>query len=291
MFWAPVHAYLLEHPTLGPILIDTGISRRQTQPDYYSARKGGLTGLIWQSIDNWLPAEQELVAQLAHHGYRPEDIQHVILTHLHEDHVGELYRFAGATVHLAAAEWADRARMGYSPGYAAITRWHHFTYDGGRFYSFAACADLFGDGLVIALPTPGHSYGHMSLLIQMGTYQVCLAGDALYTLRHLDADSLAAFNYFGAVGFATQQDSVRRLATLQVALPDLVLIPTHDPFAYTFTLIQPFLADGQLSPAERAALQEYQQRLFDSRGVLKTEAYPRFEQVRQDYGRVHAPLP
>ncbi|NJL34608.1 MAG: MBL fold metallo-hydrolase [Chloroflexaceae bacterium] len=125
-----------------------------------------MTGLIWQSIDNWLPAEQELVAQLAHHGYRPEDIQHVILTHLHEDHVGELYRFAGATVHLAAAEWADRARMGYSPGYAAITRWHHFTYDGGRFYSFAACADLFGDGLVIALPTPGHSYGHMSLLIR-----------------------------------------------------------------------------------------------------------------------------
>jgi glyoxylase-like metal-dependent hydrolase (beta-lactamase superfamily II) len=288
VFWAPVHAYLIEHPTVGPLLVDTGLSRQQTQADYYTPRKGGLTGLIWKADDNWLPEGHDLLPQLARHGYQPEDIQHIVLTHLHEDHVGELARFPHATVHLSAAEWADRHRMGYAPSYAAITRWHHFTFDAGRFHSFAACHDLLGDGSIILLPTYGHSFGHTSVLLQMGDYQVCLAADALYTLRHLHADSLAAFNYFGPVGFATQQESVRRLAALQTALSALLIVPTHDPFAYTFDLVQPFLANGRLSADERATLLAYQHNLFDEHGHLKPEARPTFEQVRSDYGRVGA---
>jgi len=60
VFWAPVHAYLVSHPTHGPILVDTGLSRAQTIKGYYSPRKGGLPGLIWKVTDNYLPTEQEL---------------------------------------------------------------------------------------------------------------------------------------------------------------------------------------------------------------------------------------
>ncbi len=42
VFWAPVHVYLIKHPTHGPILVDVGLSRAQTEKGYYSARKGGM---------------------------------------------------------------------------------------------------------------------------------------------------------------------------------------------------------------------------------------------------------
>ncbi|MFW6184900.1 MAG: N-acyl homoserine lactonase family protein, partial [Chloroflexota bacterium] len=254
VFWAPVHAYLIDHPEQGPILVDTGISRAQTEKGYYSARKGGLTGLIWKTDDNYLPPQQELTFQLEQLGVTADDVEHVIMTHLHEDHVGELNRFAASTVHLSRAEWDDRRRMGYAPSYEAIENWNHFEFDSGCFYTFDASKDLFGDGSIILTPTYGHSFGHTSLFLQMGEYSICLAADALYTLRHLDPDSLAAFNYFGQEGFATQADGARRLALMQAALPDLIYIPTHDPFEYTFRLVQPFLKDGALSAEQRDAL-------------------------------------
>ena len=290
VFWVPVHAYLIVHPRQGPILVDTGISRAQTQKGYYSARKGGLPGLIWKVSDNYLPPEQELVSQLEKLGYAPGDVGHVIMTHLHEDHVGELNRFAGATVHVSRAEWDDRERMGYGPSYEAIREPHLFSFESGRFHAFEASEDLFGDGSIILTPTYGHSMGHTSLFVQMGDYQYCLAADALYTLRHLNPDSLNAFNYFGERGFATQADSARRLAAMQQALPDLIYIPTHDPFDYTYRLVQPFLADGVLSPQERGELRAYQACLYDDDGRLKPEARPRFERMGDGYGRVWAEL-
>jgi glyoxylase-like metal-dependent hydrolase (beta-lactamase superfamily II) len=212
------------------------------------------------------------------------------MTHLHEDHTGELNRFTEATIHLARAEWDDRQRMGYAPSYSAIQKWNLFAFDSGRFHAFNASKDLFADGSIILVPTYGHSFGHTSLFIQMGDYSLCLAADALYTMRHLHAGSLAAFNYFGHQGFATQQDSVRRLAQMQQPLPDLIYIPTHDPFDYTFRLLHPFLADGRLSAEERAALREYQNHLFDEQGRLKAEARPRFQAGNDGYGQVVATI-
>jgi len=217
-------------------------------------------------------------------------MRHVILTHLHEDHIGELNRFSHATVYLAQKEWADRTRMGYAPGWAAVAKWNLFDFDSGCFHAFDASKDLFGDGTIILTPTYGHSAGHTSLFIQMGDYPLCLAIDALYTLRHLNPDSLGAFNYFGRVGFETQRDSVRRLAAMQQALPSLIYIPTHDPFDYTYKLVQPFLADGVLSPDEREQLRAYQNALFNNQGRLKPDAQPRFERVGQGFGRVVADI-
>jgi hypothetical protein len=67
-----------------------------------------------------------------------------------------------------------------------------------------------------------------------------------------------------------------------------MIVRTHDPFAYTLDLVQPFLANGRLSADERATLLVYQNNLFDVQGRLKPEALPSFEQVRSDYGRVAA---
>jgi glyoxylase-like metal-dependent hydrolase (beta-lactamase superfamily II) len=288
-FWAPVAVAVVRHPRHGVVLIDTGISREQTHPfRYYSVREGGLNAGIWRDSGNRIAAEGDLVEQLARLGVAPGDVTHIVLTHLHEDHVGEVSRFPSATVHVSRLEWEDRARVSYEPSFAAVARWDPFEFDSGAFGPFAASRDLFGDRSVVLLPTPGHTMGHSVALVQLAEASALVAGDALYTLRHLDASALASFNYFGAQGLATYQDSVRRIAALSAARQDLALLVPHDPFAYNVVHTRAALADGRLERAEVAHLRSEQAQLFDGAGRLVPAARPRWDDSAE---RVVSDLP
>jgi glyoxylase-like metal-dependent hydrolase (beta-lactamase superfamily II) len=277
-FWAPVVVAVVRHPRHGVLLVDTGISPEQTRPfRYYSVRAGGLNAGIWRDSANRIAPEGDLVAQLARLGIAPGDVAHVVLTHLHEDHVGELRRFPGAAVHLSRLEWEDRARVAYEPSFAEVRDWRLFEFASGAYGPFAASHDMFGDRSVVLLPTPGHSMGHTVVLVRLGEFGAVVAGDALYTLRHLDPDSLASFNYFGPQGLAAYQDSVRRLAALVRERPELVLVVPHDPFAYNLVHTRAALADGRLDGAEWARLRREQEKPFDAASRLREAARPRWD--------------
>jgi glyoxylase-like metal-dependent hydrolase (beta-lactamase superfamily II) len=279
-FWVPVAVAVVRHPRHGVVLIDTGISREQTHPfRYYSVREGGLNAGIWRDSDNRIAAEGDLVEQLARLGIAPGDVTHIVLTHLHEDHVGEVLRFPAATVHVSRLEWEDRARVSYEPTFAAVARWDRFEFDSGAFGPFAASRDLLGDRSVVLLPTPGHTRGHSVVLVQLEGGGALVAGDALYTLRHLDPEALASFNYFGPQGLATYQDSVRRIAALAHHRPGLVLVVPHDPFAYNLVHTRAALADGRLSASESVLLRAEQAKLFDASGRLREAARPRWDEA------------
>jgi N-acyl homoserine lactone hydrolase len=288
-FWAPVAVAVVRHPQHGVLLIDTGISREQTQPfRYYSVRAGGLNAGIWRDSANRIAADGDLESQLAGLGIAPADVAHVVLTHLHEDHVGEVQRFPNATVHVSRLEWEDRARVAYEPSFARVRRWDVFDFDSGALGPFDASRDLFGDRSVLLLPTPGHTLGHTVALVQLGHFGALVTGDALYTLRHLDADALASFNYFGAQGLATYQDSVRRMAALARARPELVFVVPHDPFLYNLVHTKQAFADGRLASDEWSLLRQQHARLFDGRGRLREAARPRFDESSE---RVVAEIP
>ena len=288
-FWAPVAVAVLRHPRHGVVLIDAGISREQTHPfRYYSVREGGLNAGIWRDSENRIAGEGDLVEQLARLGIAPADVAHVILTHLHEDHVGEVARFPAATVHVSRLEWEDRARVSYEPSFAGVARWDHFEFDAGAFGPFAASRDPFGDGSVVLLPTPGHTLGHSVVWIALEEGSALVAGDALYTLRHLDPEALASFNTFGPQGLATYQDSVRRIAALAREREGLVLVVPHDPFAYNRVSTKQVFADGRLTRAEAARLRGEQAQLFDRAGRLLPAARPRWD---GEAGRVASGIP
>jgi glyoxylase-like metal-dependent hydrolase (beta-lactamase superfamily II) len=277
-FWAPVAVAVIVHPRHGVVLVDTGISREQTHPfRYYSVLEGGLNAGIWRDSGNRIAEEGDLGEQLARLGIAPVDVTHVVLTHLHEDHVGEVGRLPAATVHVSRLEWNDRARVSYQPTFAGVARWDRFAFDSGAFGPFAASRDLFGDRSVVLLPTPGHTLGHGVVLVQLEEASALIAGDALYTLRHLDAEALASFNYFGPQGLATWQDSVRRIAALAQQRADLVLVVPHDPFAYNLVFTKQAFADGRLTPQEWAMLRGEQAKLFDAAGRLLPSARPRWD--------------
>jgi glyoxylase-like metal-dependent hydrolase (beta-lactamase superfamily II) len=289
LFWAPVAVAVVRHPRHGVLLVDTGISPEQTHPfRYYSVRAGGLNAGIWRDSENRIAAEGDLVAQLARLGIAPEDVAHVVLTHLHEDHVGEVRRFPRAAVHVSRLEWEDRARVAYEPSFAEVRDRRVFEFASGAFGPFAASHDLFGDRSVVLLPTPGHTLGHAVALVRLGRFGAVVAGDALYTLRHLDADALASFNYFGAEGLATYQDSVRRLAALLRERPELVLVVPHDPFAYNLVHTRQAFADGRLDGTEWSRLRQAQAEPFDGEGRLRNAARPRWHAAT---GRVVADVP
>ncbi|MBX2801006.1 MAG: MBL fold metallo-hydrolase [Myxococcales bacterium] len=263
-FRAPVLVFALVHPTEGVILVDAGLAPHQTERGFYRPKDGGRTAYIWDHRENHLPEDETLLAQLAAAGIAADDVRHVVVTHLHEDHVGQLETFDRATVHLSALEWEDRGRVAYGPSFDDVQQWN--LVDG--------VTDLFGDGSVQLLPTPGHTLGHTSVLARVvdGGAAV-VTGDAVYTLRHLDPDTLLPFNYYGEHALQTQAESVRRLTALQRDHGDLVFLLPHDPFDYT-PLILDVLGDGVLDRADRRALEAVQRELFDAQGRLLPEHVP-----------------
>ena len=275
----PIMAYLIDHPKAGPILMDTGISRWQAHDhkNYYKGIMGAAT-----DVDEYiLTPEQELPAQLERFGYRTTDIQRVILTHLHEDHVGGLRHVSHAEVVLPQTEWNVRHQklvgmfpIYYAPSYSMIQNWKIVGFDSGPFHSFDSSHDLLGDGTIRLIPTPGHTGGHASVVVEADGYQIFLAADALYTLRHLAVDQVHAF-VPGPIQYASLYvDTIKRIQRLRDALPDMVIVPTHDHSDYGYNLIPSVLADGVLTLAGKHKLQAYESRIFDKQWQLRAEEAP-----------------
>jgi N-acyl homoserine lactone hydrolase len=275
----PIYAYLVDHPQAGLILVDAGINwdMAHAHRQYYP---GLLSRLALEEDEYLLTREQELSSHLTRLGYRREDIQSVILTHLHEDHLGELRALTHADVIMSAASWNEklawRLLRDASPSFPDVARsWRLIPYSSGRFHSFGRHQDLFDDGSVILLPTPGHADGHMAVLLQLDGYQILLAGDAIYSLRHMAVDQVLAIA-IGGRAQAAQIASIRRLQQLRDAMPDMMIVPCHDHTAYQFDYLDHYLADGTLSAVERTTIRDYEAQLFESPWQLPETALPRF---------------
>lgn len=278
--WVPVHSFLIIHPKEGAILFDAGLSVAQTKEGYYS-------GLVpFTEEENLVSKEQELLNQLQKLGYGANDIKHIIVSHLHEDHIGELESFPNATVHISKMAWEDRNRVisglgpydipvYYKPTFNTVRKWSFFEYDSGSFYSFKKSTDLFGDGSIMVVPTPGHATGHSGAVLSFDDYKIYLAGDSIYTLRHLDPNSLSSFQ-FSETDFVTYKSTIKKISRLQKRLADLIIIPSHDPFDYTFKYLHSFLSDGVITTAERTQLKDYHNSLYDESGRLKPQAIPKY---------------
>jgi N-acyl homoserine lactone hydrolase len=278
--WVPIHAYLLEHPREGLILLDAGICSDQAHrhSQYYR----GILRLILDDDEYAQEPEQTLSEQLKRLGYRCSDVRTVILTHLHEDHVGGLRDLPKAKVVLSHAEWDARRTkmfgfipMFYEPSYGSVEHWERVTFESGAFHTFDRSHDLFGDGTVRLLPTPGHTPGHTCALVEMGGYQLMVTGDCLYTLRHLATDQVQAFRLSTETG-NEQVESIRKIAGLRSLLPGLHLLVGHDHTEYQWKHLVPYLSKGSLTEDERHALSQYQSSLFDGDGTLRASAMPQF---------------
>jgi glyoxylase-like metal-dependent hydrolase (beta-lactamase superfamily II) len=188
--------YLVEHPE-GTVLFDTGVSYEMaTDPENYGHHGAPHMAEFVQALD--IDESRGPVAQLADIGYEPSDVDYVVMSHLHTDHAGNMSEFPDAEflVHedeLQYAWWptATAQQLFYVDGDLEALRRPEFdvTSVHGRY-------DVFGDGSVEIVPTPGHSPGHQSLRVDLpdaGT--VILAGDVANHRAGYEQELAASFNW------------------------------------------------------------------------------------------------
>jgi len=225
---SPIQAFLLEHPSAGAVLVDTGFHGSVAVSP--RSNLGAFGAIIYRDID--MRAEQAVAAQLREKGIEASSVKTVIMTHLHPDHASAISDFAEATFLVSTAEWEAATHGGQRDGYVKRQFDHGFDYrlvafdsDGANSFSgFARSFDVFGDGSVRIAFTPGHTAGHMSVIVQTANGEVLLAGDAIFMRKTLDEQLLPHMvddeHLF--------RRSLREIRQYVKETPDAVVVPGHD---------------------------------------------------------------
>jgi len=128
------------------------------------------------------------VRQLESVGYRPEQITFLAMSHAHWDHTGNVREFLGATWLVQRPEREAMFGAAAPPNradYEALAQSRTQLLDGDH--------DVFGDGSVRLLFTPGHTAGHQALLLRLPvTGAVLLSGDLYHFPEELTIDPAPA---------------------------------------------------------------------------------------------------
>jgi glyoxylase-like metal-dependent hydrolase (beta-lactamase superfamily II) len=231
----PISVFVIEHRD-GLVLFDTGQDRASvTDPDYFPS---GVTGWFYgRTAKADIAEDQTLTAGLSRLGYHASDVRAAIVSHLHQDHIGGLAELLGARIHVSQAEWdtmtEPRAEL------AGVMR-NHIDLPGLTWIKvvpgptadralepFTVSHDLFGDGSLVLVPTPGHTPGSMSLIVrQPGHPSLAMVGDLTYA-----ADLLEQGHVPGSGARGQLQTTTAMMNQLRQNLGGLVVLASHDPGA------------------------------------------------------------
>ena len=147
-----VTGFLIRHPH-GPFVFDTGFGATEDE----SSRMHKV-------------ARRDVAEALAEKGVRPQDVRAIANCHFHFDHGGGNHRFPGTTVLCQKAELENARKPNYTIASDVVD------------YPDARIETLEGEGQIAAglslIPTPGHSSGHQSLVVETKQGRVVLAGQA-----------------------------------------------------------------------------------------------------------------
>ena len=135
-----------------------------------------------------------LVEQLAQLHLKPEQVTFVGISHYHGDHVGQLASFPQATLLIGKGDWDAVNGPAPNPG-VDPKNFAHWISGGGKVEPLLGDKDVFGDGSVIMLSTPGHTPGHHSLLVKLGDKgNVLITGDLAHFRENYDSNGVPTFN-------------------------------------------------------------------------------------------------
>lgn len=219
----PVPFYLITHPK-GHTIIDGGNAVEvATDP---RGHWGAVCDVYWPEMQETEGCE----AQLAALGIRPEDVKYVLQSHLHLDHTGAIGRFPNAThiVQRREFEYAYTADWFAAGGYIRKDfdkpglKWQFLNAEQDDYF------DLYGDGTLTTVFTPGHAPGHQSFLVRLPeTGPVLLTVDAAYTTDHWEERALPGF-LTSTIEAVRSVQKMRSLAERTGAM----VVTGHDPDAW-----------------------------------------------------------
>jgi N-acyl homoserine lactone hydrolase len=182
------NCYLIRHGK-DWLLWDTGYN------DGYAGKPDGT-----KSGDSVVFRKQSLAAELAALHLKPADIRYVAISHMHPDHTGNVDLFPTSTIVMQRVEYDAILALPHPPFKPDHTM-----------LTLAGDWDVFGDGSVTILSTPGHTPGHESMLIRLKkTGNVMLSGDAVHFKDNWDNRRVPSMN----VDKDKTLESMQRLADI-----------------------------------------------------------------------------
>ncbi len=182
-------------------------------------------------------------------GYAPEDVRHIVLTHLDLDHTGGISDFPHATVHVHKAELDSALSPGTHPEHSIRYRPMHWAYrpqwstytsqKGNSWFGFDALRLTGVSEDVLMIPLAGHTPGHSAVAVRDGEKWLLHVGDAIYHHGQVEPGNRWTMPLWEAFEELTEMDRPLRMAN-QSRLRELLLehgdrvevIAAHDPWTF-----------------------------------------------------------
>jgi N-acyl homoserine lactone hydrolase len=188
------NCYLIHHAQGGWMVWDTGVT------DAVAAMPNGQAPADPRATHWRRP--KTLASQLEALGVKPAEIKFVAVSHTHPDHIGnvELFPQSMLLVQKAEYEWPTPLGVGRFKPEHPVTK-----LEGDH--------DVFGDGSVTILSTPGHTPGHQSLLVKLPkTGALVLSGDAVHFKSNWENRGVPSANFDKEKTLASMQRIADTLA-------------------------------------------------------------------------------
>jgi glyoxylase-like metal-dependent hydrolase (beta-lactamase superfamily II) len=238
------HCLLIETDASGLVLVDTGYGLKDVAKPFPR-----LSRPFAAMLNIRLREEETAIRQIQRLGYTPQDVRHIVVTHLDFDHAGGLEDFPNAAVHLTRTELETfhSRRQGfvmrerYRPIQVdEVANWRTYDPAGEPWFGFEAVRQL--NGLppeILLVPLRGHTYGHAGVAVQDGDGWLLHAGDAYFyreEVRRPDrrcTPGLRLYQNLMEVDRAARLSNQARLRDLSLyASAGVRIICAHDPVEY-----------------------------------------------------------
>lgn len=231
----PVGVFLVSHPS-GPFLFDTGESPCCNDPGFFPAWNVPIRTLSRAHIK----PEDSIVHQLKNHGIEPENLKGIVLSHLHRDHAGGLEEIVkeapDVPVYVSREHWDAFGNSYYTASINGCAPGHWPPNFSPRLLEpkdhpvgpWKQTYPLTTDGRVVAVDTPGHVPGHVSLVVrgenEDGSDTIFfLTGDATYGMEILEEEQVDGVNDDPL----RARESVRLIKEFARG-EEVVVLPSHD---------------------------------------------------------------
>lgn len=180
------------------------------------------TGYLPGSVPNATnPPLADLLKQI---NVDPEAVKFVGISHFHADHTGQLAALKNATLMIGKGDWDGITATPPAAG-ANVKGFETWIAEKRKVEPLSGDKDVFGDGTVTILRSPGHTPGHSMLLVRLKEMgPVILSGDAVHFRENFEHDGVPGFNHDRAQTLA----SIQRIREIQKNIKATLVIQ-HDP--------------------------------------------------------------